>query len=226
MLHFVSMYIVNVLLLCCLHVHIHVHVLACVHVLCVHVHVYIHVWCFKYVYMYLCMCTSYMCVVAEAINEVNSSLDSEDSTTLLQALYNQHSGLTNVQDSNALHYLTVLRAMRAVKIEVGVACKPPFQWCLYVSIFTYMYVYMYVVPTVDGKSIAHGFSPYIIEWHRNSRQWLWNSGVGNSCGTIFFFVVARPYNHSVHNVLVLVHVDAFVGWHCGDSSTNMSVQCT
>ena len=59
-------------------------------------------------------------LVAEAVNEVNSSLDTDDSSILLQALYNKHAGLTNVQESNALHYLTVLRAMRAAKVEV---CK-------------------------------------------------------------------------------------------------------
>ena len=56
--------------------------------------------------------------MAAAVSEVNSSLSSDDSSILLQALYNQHAGLKNVQKSNALHYLTVLQAMRAAKVEV------------------------------------------------------------------------------------------------------------
>ena len=56
--------------------------------------------------------------MVEAVGEVNSCLENEDSPTLLQALHNEHAGLINVQDSNALHYLTVLRAMRAAKVEV------------------------------------------------------------------------------------------------------------
>ena len=57
--------------------------------------------------------------MAEAVSEVNSNLDSEDCPALLQALCNQHAGLNNVEEGNILHYLTVLRAMRAAKIEVG-----------------------------------------------------------------------------------------------------------
>lgn len=61
----------------------------------------------------------YVILVAEAVSEVNSSLDSEDCPALLRALCNQHAGFNNVKEGNVPHYLTVLRAMRAAKIEVG-----------------------------------------------------------------------------------------------------------
>lgn len=57
-------------------------------------------------------------IVIEAISEVNTSVDCEDSVSLLQALLCQHAGLIDVQESNALHYLTVLRTIKAAKIEV------------------------------------------------------------------------------------------------------------
>ena len=78
----------------------------------------------------------YHCSVAEALGEVNSCVESEDSSSLLQALHSQHAGLSNVQDSNALHYLTVLRAMRAAKAEVGESVS-------YVHVHI-IYIYMYV----------------------------------------------------------------------------------
>ena len=71
--------------------------------------------------------------VAEAVNEVNSSLNTDDSCILLQALHNKYAGLTNVQESNALHYLTVLRAMRVAKVEVKD----------YVWIYVYIHVHVY-----------------------------------------------------------------------------------
>lgn len=70
--------------------------------------------------LYTLMYNNYFYSVLEAIDEVNTSLDCDDSLALLQALQSQHAGLTNVQDSNSLHYLTVLRSLKAAKIEVKI----------------------------------------------------------------------------------------------------------
>jgi Ras GTPase-activating-like protein IQGAP1 len=53
----------------------------------------------------------------QAVGEINSCLDGMDSTHLLQALLSPHAGLDNVQESNALHYLNVLAAMKKSKEE-------------------------------------------------------------------------------------------------------------
>ena len=57
-------------------------------------------------------------IVAEAIQQVNSMLESDDTVTLLECLHSQHGGLENVQDHEALQYLNVMRASRAAKVEV------------------------------------------------------------------------------------------------------------
>ena len=54
----------------------------------------------------------------QAIGEINSCLDGVDNALLMQALLNPHSGLTNVQEHNAPHYLTVLAAMKQSKEKV------------------------------------------------------------------------------------------------------------
>ena len=54
------------------------------------------------------------------VGEINSCLDGVDSVVLLQTLLNPHAGIENVQESNALHYLTVLAAMKKSKEEVKV----------------------------------------------------------------------------------------------------------
>ena len=64
---------------------------------------------------------AYTHTVAEAVEEVNSCLGGDDPAALLQALHNQYGGLQNVQDSNALHYVNILKAMKAAKVEVGMA---------------------------------------------------------------------------------------------------------
>ena len=56
----------------------------------------------------------------QAVGEINSCVGGMDSTLLLQALLNPHAGLDNVQESNALHYLNVLTAMKKSKEEVKV----------------------------------------------------------------------------------------------------------
>ena len=83
----------------------------------------------------------------EAISEVNTSLDCEDSLALLQALQSEHAGLTNVEDSNSLHYLTVLRAIKASKIEVKLCLNLVHiivyvRMCVY-HVYIYMYMYVY-----------------------------------------------------------------------------------
>ena len=59
-----------------------------------------------------------MHAVAEAVSEINLSLESGDSQNLLQTLFSIHAGLSNVQEFNALHYLNVLKAMKISKLEV------------------------------------------------------------------------------------------------------------
>ena len=81
--------------------------------------------------------------VAEAVNEVNSSLNTDDSCVLLQALHNKYAGLTNVQESNALHYLTVLRAMRVAKVEVNDKLHVCLCVDIHVHVYTYTYIYVY-----------------------------------------------------------------------------------
>ena len=56
--------------------------------------------------------------MAHAVSEINSCLGEEDSTGLLEALLNEHAGLSHVQAHNALHYITILRAMKKSKGEV------------------------------------------------------------------------------------------------------------
>ena len=99
-------------------------------------------------------------LVAEAVDEVNSSLNTGDSSILLQALHNKHAGLTNVQESNAPHYLTVLRAMRAAKVEV----KYKFILCRYVHIYT-------CTCTIHNlwhiQVYTHALSYFVVQLQRN-----------------------------------------------------------
>ena len=56
--------------------------------------------------------------VAKALNDINSSLENEDEQSLLHTLLSPHAGLINVDESNALHYFTVLKALKTSKMEV------------------------------------------------------------------------------------------------------------
>ena len=57
---------------------------------------------------------------ADAVHEINAGVSGEDPATLLECLHSQHAGLQNVQDAQTLHYLNVLKSMKAAKAEVGV----------------------------------------------------------------------------------------------------------
>lgn len=50
---------------------------------------------------------------------VNVSLDGSDPSTLLEQLHNHYGGLENVQEHEALQYLSVLKALKAAKAEVS-----------------------------------------------------------------------------------------------------------
>lgn len=56
--------------------------------------------------------------MAEGVASINSNLSSEDITTLQESLVNEFVGLEEVDFANAPHYLTLLRASRALKEEV------------------------------------------------------------------------------------------------------------
>lgn len=61
---------------------------------------------------------------AEAVCGVNSVLGEEGSTpaALLESLANEHMGVVNVQEPQALQYLNLLKAMKAAKAEVHCTC--------------------------------------------------------------------------------------------------------
>ena len=56
--------------------------------------------------------------MAEGVASINSTLSSDDITTLQESLVNEFVGLEEVDFTNAPHYLTLLRASRALKEEV------------------------------------------------------------------------------------------------------------
>lgn len=58
--------------------------------------------------------------MADAIHSINSSLDGDDSSALLEQLTNHYGGLDNIQEHEALQYLKILRATKAAKVEVGI----------------------------------------------------------------------------------------------------------
>ena len=66
----------------------------------------------------LCFNVSFPISAAEAVHNVNSVLDEDDPAALLECLTNEHVGVVNVQEAQALHYLNVLKAMKAAKAEV------------------------------------------------------------------------------------------------------------
>lgn len=57
---------------------------------------------------------------AEAIHGVNSVVGEEGSSpaALLESLANEHVGVVNVQEAQALQYLNLLKTMKAAKAEV------------------------------------------------------------------------------------------------------------
>ena len=57
---------------------------------------------------------------AEAVHVVNSVLGEEGSSpaALLESLANEHVGVVNVQEPQALQYLNLLKAMKTAKAEV------------------------------------------------------------------------------------------------------------
>lgn len=57
--------------------------------------------------------------VAEAVHLVNSSLETEEPSALLEQLLSHYSGLENIQAHEALQYRNVMRALKAAKAEVG-----------------------------------------------------------------------------------------------------------
>lgn len=57
--------------------------------------------------------------MAEAVHQVNSSLDQEDASVLLDNLLSHYGGLENIQSHEALQYLNVMKALKAAKAEVG-----------------------------------------------------------------------------------------------------------
>ena len=54
------------------------------------------------------------------IYSVNSALAEEDPSALLEQLTNEHAGVANIQEAQALHYLNLLKAMKAAKAEVDI----------------------------------------------------------------------------------------------------------
>jgi len=62
----------------------------------------------------------YTHTVANAVDEINTCVAGDDPSSLLETLHNQYAGLQNVQDAQALHYLNILKALRAAKAEVCV----------------------------------------------------------------------------------------------------------
>ena len=58
--------------------------------------------------------------VADAVVSINASLEGEESSALLEQLNNHYGGLENVQEHEALQYLSVMRALKAAKAEVGI----------------------------------------------------------------------------------------------------------
>ena len=50
---------------------------------------------------------------------VNSVLDEGSPAALLESITNEHMGVANVQEAQALHYLNLLKAMKAAKTEVS-----------------------------------------------------------------------------------------------------------
>lgn len=56
--------------------------------------------------------------MAEGVASINSTLSSDDVTALQESLTNEFVGLEEVDFTNAPHYLTLLRATRAMKEEV------------------------------------------------------------------------------------------------------------
>lgn len=57
--------------------------------------------------------------VAEAVHSVNTALDGDSPAHLLEQLHNHYGGLENVQEHEATQYLSILRALKQAKAEVG-----------------------------------------------------------------------------------------------------------
>ena len=55
---------------------------------------------------------------AQAVQDVNSALDEDDPSLLLERLKNEHAGVENIQEPQALYYLNLLKATKAAKAEV------------------------------------------------------------------------------------------------------------
>ena len=58
-----------------------------------------------------------LCVAAEAISAINSAVTSDDPSSLLEALQSDFAHLENIQEAQAPHYLTLLKAARAAKVK-------------------------------------------------------------------------------------------------------------
>jgi len=62
-------------------------------------------------------------LLANAVDEINTCVAGDDPSSLLETLHNQYAGLQNVQDAQALHYLNILKTLRAAKAEVCGQCQ-------------------------------------------------------------------------------------------------------
>ena len=58
----------------------------------------------------------------KAIEEVNSQISGDDTSSLLAAIHNEYAELENVDDHNELHYLRLLQAALQAKKQVHALC--------------------------------------------------------------------------------------------------------
>ena len=54
---------------------------------------------------------------AEAVASINATMATDDPASLLEALRNEYAHLNNIEDAQAPHYLTLLKAARAAKVK-------------------------------------------------------------------------------------------------------------
>ena len=58
--------------------------------------------------------------MSEALHSINSSLDRKNPSVLLEQLTSEYSGVDHIQEHEALQYLSVMKALRTAKVEVGI----------------------------------------------------------------------------------------------------------
>ncbi len=58
------------------------------------------------------------------MHSVSASLEGGSPSDLLEQLCNHYGGLENVQKHEATQYLSVMKALKAAKAEVGTSWKP------------------------------------------------------------------------------------------------------